>query len=59
MTFTDRVKRMSVYRSYLQMPNGELSELSRSSDIVDAISGKRRTDHKLYFPEDLLEEWQG
>ncbi|MFC5589216.1 HD domain-containing protein [Sporosarcina soli] len=40
---------------YLQMPNGELSELSRSSDIVDAVSGKRRTDHKLYFPEDLLE----
>ena len=36
------------------MPNGELSELSRSSDIVDAISGKRRTDHKLYFPEDIL-----
>lgn len=41
---------------YLQMPNGELSELSRSSDIVDAISGKRRTDHKLYFPEDVLLE---
>ena len=40
---------------YLQMPNGELRELSRSSEIVDAISGKRRTDHKIYFPEDLLE----
>ncbi|MER2088519.1 MAG: HD domain-containing protein [Sporosarcina sp.] len=40
---------------YLQMPNGELSELSRSSDVVDAISGKRRTDHKIYFPEDVLE----
>ena len=40
---------------FLKMPNGELSELSRSSDIVDAISGKRRTDHKLYFPEDILE----
>ncbi|MEK3935848.1 HD domain-containing protein [Sporosarcina sp. FSL W7-1349] len=39
---------------YLQMPTGELRELSRSSDIVDAISGKRRTDHKLYFPEDVL-----
>jgi HD superfamily phosphohydrolase len=39
---------------YLQLPSGELSELSRSSDIVDAVSGKRRTDHKLYFPEDLL-----
>ncbi|MCG3087027.1 HD domain-containing protein [Sporosarcina cyprini] len=41
---------------YLQMPGGELRELSRSSDIVDAISGKRRTDHKIYFPEDLLIE---
>ncbi|WP_248514116.1 HD domain-containing protein, partial [Sporosarcina sp. NCCP-2222] len=41
---------------YLQMPGGELRELSRSSDIVDAISGKRRTDHKIYFPEDLLLE---
>lgn len=41
---------------YLQMPNGDLSELSRSSDIVDAISGKKRTDHKIYFPEDLLNE---
>lgn len=40
---------------YLQMSNGELSELSRSSEIVDAISGKRRTDHKIYFPEDVLE----
>ena len=40
---------------FLKMPNGELSEISRSSDVVDAISGKRRTDHKLYFPEDLLE----
>ena len=39
---------------HLLMPNNELSELSRSSDIVEAISGKRRTDHKLYFPEDLL-----
>lgn len=40
---------------FLKMPNGELSELSRSSDIVDAISGKRRTDHKIYFPADILE----
>lgn len=39
---------------FLQMPNKELREISRSSDVVDAISGKRRTDHKLYFPEDLL-----
>ncbi|MBO8175923.1 MAG: HD domain-containing protein [Bacillus sp. (in: Bacteria)] len=39
---------------HLLMPNGELRELSRESDIVDAISGKRRTDHKLYFPDDFL-----
>jgi len=39
---------------HLQMPNGNLKELSRHSDIVESISGKKRTDHKLYFPEDLL-----
>lgn len=44
---------------FLQMPNKELKEISRSSDIVDAISGKRRTDHKLYFPEDVLNEASG
>ncbi|HET7578795.1 MAG TPA: HD domain-containing protein [Bacillales bacterium] len=32
----------------------ELRELSRESEVVEAISGKKRTDHKLYFPEDLL-----
>ncbi|MGE7933220.1 HD domain-containing protein [Viridibacillus arvi] len=41
---------------HLLMPNDETRELSRSSDIVDSISGKRRTDHKLYFPEDILLE---
>ncbi|HEY4553884.1 MAG TPA: HD domain-containing protein [Bacillaceae bacterium] len=39
---------------HLLMPNNEIRELSRESAIVEAISGKRRTDHKLYFPEDLL-----
>ncbi|WLV24245.1 HD domain-containing protein [Aciduricibacillus chroicocephali] len=39
----------------LIMPGGELKELSRNSDIVEAISGKKRTDHKLYYPDDLLE----
>ena len=38
------------------MPTGEIRELSRESEIVEAISGKRRTDHKLYFPEDFLTE---
>ncbi|PIC76281.1 hypothetical protein CSV74_12280 [Sporosarcina sp. P19] len=39
---------------YLQLENGDLRELSRMSDVVEAISGKRRTDHKIYYPEDLL-----
>ncbi|RDI41976.1 hypothetical protein DFR59_106135 [Falsibacillus pallidus] len=39
---------------HLLMKNNELRELSRESAVVDAISGKRRTDHKLYYPADLL-----
>ena len=39
---------------HLLMKTGELKELSRESEIVDAISGKRRTDHKLYYPADFL-----
>ncbi|KOO37324.1 HD domain-containing protein [Priestia koreensis] len=39
---------------HLLMPNGELRELSRESEIVESISGKKRTDHKLYFPQDLI-----
>ncbi|SEA71304.1 hypothetical protein SAMN05421743_107106 [Thalassobacillus cyri] len=41
---------------HLLMPNQELKELSRQSDIVESISGKKRTDHKLYFPLDRLKE---
>lgn len=41
---------------HLLMKNGDLRELSRESEIVDAISGKRRTDHKLYYPADFLED---
>lgn len=41
---------------HLLMKNGEIRELSRESEIVDAISGKRRTDHKLYYPADLLDD---
>lgn len=41
---------------YLMLPNQELKELSRESDVVEAISGKKRTDHKLYFPLDLLND---
>lgn len=39
---------------HLLMPNGDIKELSRLSQIVDGISGKRRTDYKLYFPAELL-----
>ncbi|WP_188454643.1 HD domain-containing protein [Virgibacillus oceani] len=39
---------------HLLMPNNELKELSRHSEIVESISGKKRTDHKLYFPADIL-----
>jgi HD superfamily phosphohydrolase len=41
---------------YLLMPNDELKELSQHSDVVEAISRKKRTDHKLYYPLDLIEE---
>jgi uncharacterized protein len=41
---------------HLLMKNGDLRELSRESEIVDAISGKRRTDHKLYYPADLIDD---
>jgi uncharacterized protein len=44
---------------HLMMKSGELRELSRESEIVDAISGKRRTDHKLYYPADFLAEDSG
>lgn len=40
----------------LLMPNQELEELSRQSDIVESISGKKRTDHKLYFPLDFIQK---
>lgn len=39
---------------HLIMPDNRLRELSRESDIVEAISGKKRTDHKLYYPEEWI-----
>lgn len=39
----------------LLMPDGKtLHELSLESDVVGAITGKRRTDHKLYYPKDKV-----
>lgn len=40
---------------HLLMPDNGLKELSRHSEIVESISGKKRTDHKLYFPMDMLD----
>ncbi|MET3506714.1 HD domain-containing protein [Halalkalibacter oceani] len=41
---------------HLILPNGKIRELSRESEVVEAISGKKRTDHKLYFPHDCLSD---
>ncbi|GLC87979.1 HD domain-containing protein [Lysinibacillus piscis] len=38
----------------LQMSNGEVRELSQESSLVDAIAGRLKTDHKVYFPEEVL-----
>src|SRR5690625_617927 len=52
-----------VYRSgggrvpiYLQMASGEEKELSTHSVIVEAITGKTREDHKLYYPYEKIEQ---
>ncbi|WPK12572.1 HD domain-containing protein [Lysinibacillus louembei] len=38
----------------LQMANGEIRELSQESSLVDAIAGRLKTDHKVYYPEEIL-----
>ncbi|AYC28784.1 HD domain-containing protein [Paenisporosarcina cavernae] len=43
----------------LLQTDGTLKELSSQSDIVDAISGKRRSDSKMYFPQEVLEARRG
>ncbi|RKD23018.1 hypothetical protein BEP19_12370 [Ammoniphilus oxalaticus] len=40
----------------LEMPDGSLQELSTQSIIVKSITGKRRFDHKLYYPDDLISD---
>src|SRR5690625_4807461 len=49
----DRYETMPIY---LRMADHTLKELSTHSHIVESISGKRRTDYKLYFPLDQLEK---
>ncbi|MEC1565176.1 HD domain-containing protein [Bacillus velezensis] len=39
---------------HLLTQKDQIKELSRQSAIVESISGKRRTDHKLYYPMDLI-----
>ena len=41
---------------YLQMQDGQLSELSEKSLIVEAIAGRIKVDHKIYYPSELLED---
>ncbi|WLD93217.1 HD domain-containing protein [Alkalihalobacillus sp. AL-G] len=41
---------------HLLTKSGEYRELSRESTVVESISGKKRTDHKLYYPADLIEK---
>lgn len=55
MTFIVQEKKKSVYQSYLCQTES-LGELSRESDIVEAITGKKRTDQKLFYPHDLIYE---
>lgn len=44
---------------FLEKKNKELRELSRESIIVDAISGRMKRDHKVYFPKEKLLENTG
>ncbi|PSL45866.1 hypothetical protein B0H94_106121 [Salsuginibacillus halophilus] len=39
---------------HLLTSDDRLRELSRESELVEAISGKKRTDQKVYFPKELL-----
>lgn len=40
----------------LLMPNDTLKELSKHSVVVESISGKKRTDHKMYYAQECLDE---
>lgn len=41
---------------YLLMQDGQQSELSVQSQIVEAIAGHIKVDHKVYYPEELFED---
>lgn len=37
----------------LQMMNGDIRELSEESTLVDAIAGRMKTDHKVFYPKNI------
>lgn len=41
---------------YLLMADGQQRELSEESMLVEAIAGKIKVDHKIYFPQELVEQ---
>ena len=41
---------------FLLMQDGQLRELSEESLIVEAIAGRIKVDHKIYFPGDVFED---
>lgn len=43
---------------FLLMQNGTQRELSEESLIVEAIAGRIKVDHKVYYPEELFEDDQ-
>jgi uncharacterized protein len=43
----------------LLMPDDSLRELSQESYIVAAISGKEQTERKLFYPYDLIYQYEG
>ena len=38
------------------MQDGQQSELSEQSQIVEAIAGHIKVDHKVYYPEELFDD---
>ncbi|HWL12999.1 MAG TPA: hypothetical protein VNQ57_08390, partial [Ureibacillus sp.] len=38
---------------YLEMPTGEIRELSDQSHIVATIATKIKTDYKVYYPKEI------
>ncbi len=41
---------------YVLNQQGETIEISKQSEIIVSIMGRKKTDHKLFYPADILEE---